>query len=71
MRKKIVSIFLLAVMAFSLTACNPLSFLKSGNRENVITATDGQADGRIGDTMAVSYTHLDVYKRQRYGPPLY
>ena len=60
MRKKIVSIFLLAVMAFSLTACNPLSFLKSGNRENVITATDGQADGRIGDTMENTFFQYTV-----------
>lgn len=60
MRKKIISVFLLTAMVFALTACNPLSFLKNSNQGEVITATDGQADGRIGDIMKNTFFQYTV-----------
>ena len=63
MFKKVLSTVLLIVMVFAVSL--PCSAAVVTDGEKFYAFGDANGDG----TMAVSYTHLDVYKRQQYYTP--
>ena len=61
MRKKLLSGFLIAGMLLS-----PMTFMEvEAKGSSIVIYHTNDTHGYMGSGNAVSYTHLDVYKRQR------
>ena len=63
--KRIISLALSLVTVMSLAACGS----KTSGSDNSAAASGGSGDGKVYKITSVSYTHLDVYKRQGPSSP--